>query len=120
MRGTRDMSCKYPKENRSCMCCVGCNRNAFCSDSSILKENFSNIIPSAQEAKQATKESIKSFSSQQLTEISQKIADAIADGDFSIEYKEHLDDKTYRKLKELGYKIDMISFVPKICSISWL
>ena len=34
--------------------------------------------------------------------------------------KEYLDDKTYRKLKELGYKIDMISFVPKICSISWL
>lgn len=34
--------------------------------------------------------------------------------------KEYLDDKTYRKLKELGYKIDMIAFVPKICSISWL
>lgn len=80
----------------------------------------SDIMPSAQEAKQMTKESIKNFNSQQLSDISQKITNAIADGDFSIEYKEHLDDKTYRKLKELGYKIDMISFVPKICSISWL
>ena len=80
----------------------------------------SDIMPSAQEAKQMTKESIKNFNSQQLSDISQKITNAITDGDFSIEYKDHLDDKTYKKLKELGYKIDMISLVPKICSISWL
>lgn len=41
-------------------------------------------------------------------------------GDFAIEYKDDLDGKTYKKLKELGYKIDLISLVPKICSISWL
>ena len=80
----------------------------------------SDIMPSAQEAKQMTKESIKNFNSQQLSDISQEITNAITDGDFAIEYKDHLDDKTYKKLKELGYKIDMISFVPKICSISWL
>ena len=80
----------------------------------------SDIMPSAQEAKQMTKESIKNFNSQQLSDISQKITNAITDGDFAIEYKDHLDDKTYKTLKELGYKIDMISLVPKICSISWL
>ena len=80
----------------------------------------SDIMPSAQEAKQMTKESIKNFNSQQLSDISQKITNAITDGDFAIEYKDHLYDKTYKKLKELGYKIDMISLVPKICSISWL
>lgn len=80
----------------------------------------SDIMPSAQEAKQMTKESIQNFNSQQLSDISQKITNAITDGDFAIEYKDHLDDKTYKKLKELGYKIDMISLVPKICSISWL
>ena len=80
----------------------------------------SDIMPSAQEAKQMTKESIKNFNSQQLSDISQKITNAITDGGFAIEYKDHLVDKTYKKLKELGYKIDMISLVPKICSISWL
>ena len=80
----------------------------------------SDIMPSAQEANQMTKESIKNFNSQQLSDISQKITNAITDGGFAIEYKDHLDDKTYKKLKELGYKIDMISLVPKICSISWL
>ena len=67
-----------------------------------------------------TKESIKNFNSQQLSDISQKITNAITDGDFAIEYKDDLDGKTYKKLKELGYKIDLISLVPKICSISWL
>ena len=78
----------------------------------------SDILWSAQEA--MTKESIKNFNSQQLSDISQKITNAITDGDFAIEYKDDLDGKTYKKLKELGYKIDLISLVPKICSISWL
>ena len=80
----------------------------------------SDILWSAQEAKRMTKESIKNFNSQQLSDISQKITNAITDGDFAIEYKDYLDGKTYKKLKELGYKIDLISLVPKICSISWL
>ena len=80
----------------------------------------SDILWSAQEAKRMTKESIKNFNSQQLSDISQKITNAITDGDFDIEYKDDLDGKTYKKLKELGYKIDLISLVPKICSISWL
>lgn len=80
----------------------------------------SDILWSAQEAKRMTKESIKNFNSQQLSDISQKITNAITDGDFAIEYKGHLDGKTYKKLKELGYKIDLISLVPKTCSISWL
>ena len=80
----------------------------------------SDILWSAQEAKRMTKESIKNFNSQQLSDISKKITNAITDGDFAIEYKDDLDGKTYKKLKELGYKIDLISLVPKICSISWL
>ena len=80
----------------------------------------SDILWSAQEAKRMTKESIKNFNSQQLSDISQKITNAITDGDFAIEYKDDLDGKTYKKLKELGYKIDLISLVPNICSISWL
>lgn len=80
----------------------------------------SDILWSAQEAKQMTKESIKNFNSQQLSDISQKITNAITDGDFSIDYEGELEDKTYKKLIELGYKIDLISLVPKICSISWL
>lgn len=42
----------------------------------------SDILWSAQEAKQMTKESIKNFNSQQLSDISQKITNAIADGGF--------------------------------------
>lgn len=42
----------------------------------------SDILWSAQEAKQMTKESIKNFNSQQLSDISQKITNAITDGDF--------------------------------------
>ena len=80
----------------------------------------SDILWSAQIAQQKTKEILKNYNSQELRDISQKITNAITDGDFAIEYKDHLDDKTYKKLKELGYKIDMISLVPKICSISWL
>ena len=58
----------------------------------------SDILWSAQEAKRMTKESIKNFNSQQLSDISQKITNAITDGDFAIEYKDDLDGKTYKKL----------------------
>ena len=44
----------------------------------------SDILWSAQEAKRMTKESIKNFNSQQLSDISQKITNAITDGDFAI------------------------------------
>lgn len=47
----------------------------------------SDILWSAQEAQQKTKESIKNFNSQQLSDISQKITNAITDGDFSIDYE---------------------------------
>ena len=47
----------------------------------------SDILWSAQEAKQATEESIKNFNNQQLSDISQKITNAIADGDFSIDHE---------------------------------
>ena len=57
----------------------------------------SDILWSAQEAKQMTKESIKNFNSQQLSDISQKITNAITDGDFSIDYEGELEDKTYKK-----------------------
>ena len=50
----------------------------------------SDILWSAQEAKQMTKESIKNFNSQQLSDISQKITNAITDGDFSIDYEGEL------------------------------
>ena len=73
-----------------------------------------------QEAKQMTKESIKNFNSQQLSDISQKITNAITDGDFSIDYEGELEDKTYKKLIELGYELRMVSLLSEVYSISWL
>ena len=80
----------------------------------------SDILWSAQEAKQMTKASIKNFNSQQLSDISQKITNAITDGDFSIDYEGELEDKTYKKLIELGYELRMVSLLSEVYSISWL
>lgn len=80
----------------------------------------SDILWSAQEAKRMTKESIKNFNSQQLSDISQKITNAITDGDFSIDYEGELEDKTYKKLIELGYELRMVSLLSEVYSISWL
>lgn len=80
----------------------------------------SDILWSVQEAKQMTKESIKNFNSQQLSDISQKITNAITDGDFSIDYEGELEDKTYKKLIELGYELRMVSLLSEVYSISWL
>jgi len=80
----------------------------------------SDILWSAQEAQQKTKESIKNFNSQQLSDISQKITNAITDGDFSIDYEGELEDKTYKKLIELGYELRMVSLLSEVYSISWL
>ena len=80
----------------------------------------SDILWSAQEAQQMTKESIKNFNSQQLSDISQKITNAITDGDFSIDYEGELEDKTYKKLIELGYELRMVSLLSEVYSISWL
>ena len=80
----------------------------------------SDILWLAQEAKQMTKESIKNFNSQQLSDISQKITNAITDGDFSIDYEGELEDKTYKKLIELGYELRMVSLLSEVYSISWL
>ena len=77
----------------------------------------SDILWPAQEAKRMTKESIKNFNSQQLSDISQKITNAITDGDFAIEYKDDLDGKTYKKLKELGYKNVAMALTDRSVSI---
>ena len=52
--------------------------------------------------------------------ISQKITNAITDGDFSIDYEGELEDKTYKKLIELGYELRMVSLLSEVYSISWL
>ena len=62
----------------------------------------SDILWSAQEAKQMTKESIKNFNSQQLSDISQKITNAITDGDFSIDYEGELEAELSREDTEDG------------------
>ena len=54
------------------------------------------------------------------SDISQKITNAITDGDFSIDYEGELEDKTYKKLIELGYELRMVSLLSEVYSISWL
>ena len=75
----------------------------------------SDILWSAQEAQQKTKEVLKNYNSQELSEISKRIAR----GGVSIMYIGELSDGTVNKLKSLGYTIFDISSYPTAYEISW-
>lgn len=79
----------------------------------------SDILWSAQEAKQMTKESIKNFNSQELSEISKRIKETVARGGVSIMYIGELSDGTVNKLKSLGYNIFDASSYSTAYEISW-
>lgn len=79
----------------------------------------SDIMPSAQEAKQMTKESIKNYNSQELSKISKQIKEMVAKGGFSIMYIGKLSDGTVNKLKSLGYNIFDASSYSTAYEISW-
>ena len=108
------MSCKYPKESRMHYACILCNEKNACkdiitslplTDSNIPMpevQSPKNVIPFAHEANNMTKHVIDSYTTQQLTELSKLIRDAIADGKFSISKDGCLKPKTRKKLEELG------------------
>lgn len=79
----------------------------------------SDIMPSAQEAKQMTKESIKNYNSQELSEISKQIKETVANGGFSIMYIGDLSDGIANKLRSLGYDIFDRSIYSPAYEISW-
>ena len=67
-----------------------------------------------------TKHVIDSYTTQQLTELSKLIRDAIADGKFSISEDGCLKPKTRKKLEELGYKVETgTQYNESYYSISW-
>lgn len=92
------MSCKYPKDSRSYKFCMGCSDKNYCVDSSIPKIQM-DILPSASQANQMTKENIANKILQDLAEILDKIKKAIADGEFSISGEGNLKHETVERLK---------------------
>ena len=126
------MSCKYPKESRMHYACILCDEKNVCKDTiTSLHLTDSNIpmpevqspknaIPFAHEANNMTKHVIDSYTTQQLTELSKLIRDAIADGKFSISEDGCLKPKTRKKLEELGYKVETgTQYNESYYSISW-
>lgn len=99
------MSCKYPKDSRSYKFCMGCSDKDCCVDSTIPK-NQMDVLPSASQANQMTKENIENCYTQELIEITKKIKKAISDGKFSISEEGNLKHETVERLKKLGYKVD--------------
>lgn len=79
----------------------------------------SDILWSAQEAQQKTKEVLKNYNSQELSKISKRIKETVAKGGFSITYIGELSDGTFNKLKSLGYNIFDISSYWTAYEISW-
>lgn len=111
------MSCKFPVESRS-KTCVLCSDKDLCSDSIIKNDNV--ILLSASEAYKKTVNNIKNYYTKELTEISEIIRDAIADGNFSIRGYGCLQYETTQKLEELGYKISISSqYNNSHWTISW-
>lgn len=106
------MSCKYPKDSRSYMFCMGCFDKDYCADSTIPKIQMpetnppKDVLPSASQANQMTKENIENCCTQELIEITKKIKKAIANGYFSISGEGNLKHETVERLKKLGYKVD--------------
>lgn len=113
------MSCKYPKDSRSYKFCIGCSDKNYCVDSSIPKIQM-DILPSASQANQMTKENIANKILQDLAEILDKIKKAIADGEFSISGEGNLKHETVESLKKLGYKVETECYRNEsYWSISW-
>lgn len=106
------MSCKYPKDSRSYKFCMGCSDKDCCVDSTIPK-NQMDVLPSASQANQMTKENIGN--TEELIEITKKIKKAIADGEFSISGNGGLKYGTVERLKELGYIVKNEPY----WSVSW-
>ena len=126
------MSCKYPKESRMHYACILCDEKNACKDTiTSLPLTDSNIpmpevqppknaIPFAHEANNMTKHVIDSYTTQQLTELSKLIRDAIADGKFSISEDGCLKPEIRKKLEELGYKVETGNqYNESYYSISW-
>ena len=126
------MSCKYPKESRMHYACILCNEKNACKDTitslPLTDSNIpmpevqspKNVIPFAHEANNMTKHVIDSYTTQQLTELSKLIRDAIADGKFSISEDGCLKPETRKKLEELGYKVETGNqYNESYYSISW-
>ena len=126
------MSCKYPKESRMHYACILCDERNACKDIitslPLIYSNISmpevqppkNVIPSASEANKMTNNAINSCTTQQLTELSKLIRDAIADGKFSISEDGCLKPETRKKLEELGYKVKTgTQYNEPYYSISW-
>ena len=112
------MSCKYPKDSRMYYSCILCDDKQICKDTiTLMPQTTTNItmpevkppkdiLPSASQANQMTKENIANKILQDLAEILDKIKKAIADGEFSISGEGNLKHETVEKLKELGYKVE--------------
>ena len=126
------MSCKYPKESRMHYACILCDEKNVCKDTitslPLTDSNIpmpevqspKNVIPFAHEANNMTKHVIDSYTTQQLTELSKLIRDAISDGKFSISKDGCLKPKTRKKLEELGYKVETgTQYDESYYSISW-
>lgn len=104
------MNCKYPKGSRSYKCCIECSSKYICEDSTfeyaVEVTPQKDVLLSASQANQMTKENIENCCTQELIEITKKIKKAIANGDFSISGEGNLKHETVERLKELGYKVD--------------
>lgn len=113
------MSCKYPKGSRMYYSCILCDDKQICKDTihSLPQTTTSipmpevkppkDILPSASQASQMTKENIENCCTQELIEITKKINKAIADGKFSISGNGSLKHGIVEKLKGLGYKVEI-------------
>lgn len=112
------MSCKYPKGSRMYYSCILCDDKQICKDTihSLPQTTTSipmpevkppkDILPSASQANQMTKENIANKILQDLAEILDKMKKAIADGKFSISGEGNLKHETVERLKKLGYKVE--------------
>lgn len=79
----------------------------------------SDILWSAQIAQQKTKEVLKNYNGQELSEILKRIKETVANGGFSIMYIGKLSDGTANQLRSLGYDIFDRSIYSPAYEISW-
>ena len=126
------MSCKYPKGSRMYYSCILCDDKQMCKDTihSLPQTTTSipmlevnppkDILPSASQASQMTKENIENCCTQELIEITKNIKKAISDGKFSISNDGNLKRETAASLRELGYKVENIYLSDEpYWSVSW-
>lgn len=112
------MSCKFSVESRSYKTCILCSDKYLCSDSTVKNDDVT--LLSASEAHKKTVNNIKNCSTKELAEISKRISDAIADGEFSISGDGYLKYETTQRLEELDYKVHSGSqYNEQYWSISW-